>query len=47
MGCDRVLFGFDQGLVSIVLVMPQFLRVFPEVDPSASPQAGFNKGYVP
>lgn len=27
--------------------MPQFLRVFPEVDPVTSPGAEFNKGYVP
>ncbi|KAG7571074.1 hypothetical protein FFLO_01038 [Filobasidium floriforme] len=41
-----LLFGFDQGLLSIVLVMPQFLRVSPEVDPVTSPRAEFNKGLM-
>lgn len=40
----RLLFGFDQGLVSIVLVMPQFLSTFPQMNPSLTSSAGFNQG---
>lgn len=39
-----LLFGIDQGLVSIILVMPQFLQVFPSVNTDLSSAAGFNKG---
>jgi hypothetical protein len=39
-----LLFGFDQGILSICLTLPQFLRVFPETDPSLTSQAGLNKG---
>lgn len=35
-----LLFGFDQGLVSIILVMPRFLDQFPEIN------GGFHKGCV-
>ena len=28
---DFLLFGYDQGVVSVILVMPQFLERFPEV----------------
>jgi len=41
-----LLFGFDQGLVSIVLVMPHFLKQFPEVDATVTSAASFNKGSV-
>ncbi|KAL2824865.1 general substrate transporter [Aspergillus cavernicola] len=40
-----VLFGYDQGVVSITLVMPQFLAEFPEVSPD-DPGAGFKKGLM-
>jgi hypothetical protein len=33
-----LLFGLDQGLVSIILVMPRFLETFPEIN------GGFYKG---
>jgi MFS family permease len=39
------LFGFDQGLISIVLGMPQFLESFPEIDGTVNSSAAFNKGY--
>jgi hypothetical protein len=38
------LFGFDQGLLSIVLVMPRFLTDFPDVDDAATSRAGWNRG---
>lgn len=38
------LFGFDQGLISIVLGMPQFLESFPEIDGTVNSSAAFNKG---
>lgn len=40
-----LLFGYDQGVVSITLVMPQFLDQFPEVSATAS-GAGFLKGLM-
>ncbi|KAK5082619.1 hypothetical protein LTR70_007537 [Exophiala xenobiotica] len=40
-----LLFGYDQGVVSITLVMPQFLEEFPEVSATAS-GAGFLKGLM-
>lgn len=40
-----ILFGYDQGVVSITLVMPQFLEEFPDVSPTA-PGAGFKKGLM-
>jgi MFS family permease len=39
------LFGYDQGVVSITLVMPQFLEQFPEIGPDAS-GAAFKKGLL-
>lgn len=39
-----LLFGFDQGLVSIVLVMPRFLQDFPMIDESVTGAAGLYKG---
>lgn len=39
------LFGYDQGVVSVTLVMDQFLEKFPEVSPEAS-GAGFKKGFM-
>lgn len=41
-----LLFGIDQGLMSITLVMPQFLDQFSEVDESVGKNAGFNKGLL-
>jgi len=40
-----LLFGYDQGVVSITLVMPQFLEQFPDVSETA-PGAGFKKGLM-
>ncbi|CAM1510980.1 Fc.00g084930.m01.CDS01 [Cosmosporella sp. VM-42] len=39
------LFGYDQGVVSVTLVMDQFIEKFPEVGPDAS-GAGFKKGLM-
>lgn len=41
-----LLFGFDQGILSIVLTIPQFLKVFPETDINVTSSAGLNKGYA-
>ncbi|UOH82484.1 hypothetical protein LQV05_005186 [Cryptococcus neoformans] len=41
-----LLFGFDQGILSIVLTMSQFLGQFPDVDANASSSAAFNKGIM-
>lgn len=35
----------DQGVISLILVMPQFIDQFPEVDKSA-PRYGFNTGFL-
>ncbi|KAK8168440.1 general substrate transporter [Phyllosticta citrichinensis] len=40
-----LLFGYDQGVVSVILVMPQFLEWFPQVSDSA-PGGGFYKGLL-
>ena len=40
-----MIFGYDQGVVSIVLVIPQFLSRFPQVS-EASSSAGFDKGLL-
>ena len=40
-----MVFGYDQGVVSVVLVMPQFLARFPRVSETAS-GAGFWKGLL-
>lgn len=40
-----LVFGYDQGVVSVILVMDQFLERFTEVSPSA-PGAGFWKGLM-
>lgn len=40
-----LVFGYDQGVVSVILVMHQFLEQFPEVSPSA-PGEGFWKGLL-
>ncbi|AFR95554.1 monosaccharide transporter [Cryptococcus neoformans C23] len=41
-----LLFGFDQGILSIVLTMSQFLGQFPDVDAKVSSSAAFNKGIM-
>ncbi|KAI0196621.1 general substrate transporter [Xylaria flabelliformis] len=33
-GCDFLLFGYDQGVTGGILTMPQFLNIFPAIDPS-------------
>lgn len=40
-----LVFGYDQGVVSVILVMPQFQQRFPEISPDAS-GAGFWKGLM-
>ncbi|POR38574.1 Putative glucose transporter rco-3 [Tolypocladium paradoxum] len=40
-----LLFGYDQGVVSVILVMPQFLDRFEQVSETA-PGAGFYKGLM-
>ncbi|KAE8365597.1 general substrate transporter [Aspergillus caelatus] len=40
-----LLFGYDQGVVSVILVMDQFLERFPEVSPDSS-GSGFWKGLM-
>ncbi|KAL3959399.1 hypothetical protein ACCO45_007561 [Purpureocillium lilacinum] len=40
-----LLFGYDQGVMSVTLVMDYFLRRFPEVSDDA-PGAGFKKGLM-
>lgn len=40
-----LVFGYDQGVVSVILVMKQFQKQFPEVSPDA-PGAGFWKGLM-
>lgn len=39
-----LLFGFDQGILTIVLTMKQFLGQFPDIDPDVSSSAAFHKG---
>lgn len=39
-----LLFGFDQGILSICLTMPQFQRQFPETNADANSSASLNKG---
>lgn len=40
-----LLFGYDQGVISVTLVMDHFLDRFPEVSDDA-PGAGFKKGLM-
>ena len=40
-----MIFGYDQGVVSVILVMPQFLAQFPRVSDTVS-GAGFWKGLL-
>ncbi|KAI1305713.1 general substrate transporter [Xylaria venustula] len=39
-GCDFLLFGYDQGVMGGILTMPQFLNIFPSIDPSDPAIAG-------
>ncbi|GLI82198.1 hypothetical protein PoHVEF18_010605 [Penicillium ochrochloron] len=38
-------FGYDQGVISLMLVMPQFIDQFPQIGENA-PNYGFNKGFL-
>lgn len=38
-------YGYDQGVISLILVMPQFRDQYPEVAPS-HPHSGFNTGFM-
>lgn len=40
-----MIFGYDQGVVSVILVMPQFLARFSQISDSTS-RAGFWKGLL-
>jgi hypothetical protein len=40
-----LLFGYDQGVVSVILVMDQFLTEFPRIEES-NPGSGFAKGLL-
>lgn len=40
-----MIFGYDQGVVSVILVMPQFLAHFPRISDAVS-GAGFWKGLL-
>jgi hypothetical protein len=40
-----LLFGYDQGVISVTLTMDEFLNRFPEIADS-SPGAGFYKGLM-
>ncbi|KAJ5343913.1 General substrate transporter [Penicillium brevicompactum] len=40
-----LLFGYDQGVVSVILVMDQFLLEFPRID-EGNPGSGFAKGLL-
>lgn len=39
-----LLFGFDQGILSISLTMPQFQEQFPETNAEVNSSASLNKG---
>ena len=43
-GIGGLLFGIDQGLISIILGMSQFLEQFPETDATKTSNAAFNQG---
>ncbi|KAK2600063.1 hypothetical protein QQS21_005227 [Conoideocrella luteorostrata] len=38
-------FGYDQGVISIILTMPQFQKTFPDIAPGHS-HYGFNTGFM-
>lgn len=38
-------FGYDQGVISIILTMTQFREQYPETDPD-HPHYGFNTGFM-
>ena len=38
-------FGYDQGVISIILTMPQFQSTFPEISPGHA-RYGFNTGFM-
>lgn len=40
------LYGYDQGLINVTLIIDDFLNSFPEVNPEQSPRAAFYKGLV-
>lgn len=40
------LYGYDQGLINVTLIIDRFLHDFPEVDPNAESKAAFWKGLV-
>ncbi|KAM0750592.1 putative hexose transport-related protein [Meredithblackwellia eburnea MCA 4105] len=44
--CGGLLFGFDQGILSLVYIMPAFLKQFPDIDTAASSSAALNKGVM-
>lgn len=38
-------YGYDQGVIALILVMPQFRQQYPRVDPAA-PHYGFDTGFM-
>ncbi|KAH8657687.1 MFS sugar transporter-like protein [Xylariales sp. PMI_506] len=42
----NVLYGYNQGVMAVILDMPQFLDQFPEIDATKSSQASFLKGLM-
>ncbi|CAK7207383.1 hypothetical protein SEUCBS139899_010193 [Sporothrix eucalyptigena] len=42
----NVLYGYNQGVMAVILDMPQFLDQFPQIDASKSSGAGFLKGLM-
>ncbi|KAM5344354.1 hypothetical protein ACJ41O_012891 [Fusarium nematophilum] len=38
-------FGYDQGVISLILTMPQFHQTFPDIAPG-HPRYGFNTGFM-
>ncbi|KAK0532425.1 hypothetical protein OC842_003288, partial [Tilletia horrida] len=41
-----LLFGYDQGVISVTLVMEQFTSRFPRIDPAQDSAASFWKGFL-
>ncbi|KFZ13135.1 hypothetical protein V502_06758 [Pseudogymnoascus sp. VKM F-4520 (FW-2644)] len=39
-------FGYDQGIVSVILGMEHFLARFPQIDPTKTPRAAFYTGFA-
>jgi sugar porter (SP) family MFS transporter len=40
------LYGYDQGLINVTLIIPEFLEYFPSIDETVTPHETFYKGLV-